>query len=81
MNDMGRATSGFAARSEATTPERVSGRRPRDRANTNVTIARTGGVTYRVGSLFGAAHLSDRPPSPEERVPAPGVPDGGEGAI
>jgi broad specificity phosphatase PhoE len=49
--------------------------------NTNVTVVRTDGRAYRVESLFDAAHLADRPPSPEERVPAPGIPDAGERAI
>jgi len=44
--------------------------------NTNVTVVRTDGRTYRVESLFEAPHL-ERPPSPEERMPEPGVTDGG----
>ncbi len=48
--------------------------------NTNVTVVRTDGRSYRVGSLFEAPHL-ERPPSPEERVPEPGVPDAGDAAI
>jgi broad specificity phosphatase PhoE len=45
-------------------------------ANTNVTVVKTDGITYRVESLFEAGHLAaKRPPSPEERMPEPGVTD------
>ncbi len=40
--------------------------------NTNVTVVRTDGRAYRVESLFEAPHL-ERPPSPEERAPEPGL--------
>jgi broad specificity phosphatase PhoE len=36
--------------------------------NTDITIVRTDGVTYRVEALFDDAHL-DKPASPEERAP------------
>jgi len=49
--------------------------------NTNITIVRTDGTTYRVEQLFEAAHLAERPPSPEERMPEPGVPETGSPAI
>lgn len=49
--------------------------------NTNVTIIRTDGSRFRVESLFDAAHIAERPPSPEERIPTPGVPDADERAI
>jgi hypothetical protein len=45
--------------------------------NTNVTIVRADGTGYRVESLFDTAHLAERPPSPEERMPEPGVTEGG----
>lgn len=50
-------------------------RHPSPSANTNVTVVRSDGITYRVESLFEAGHLAQRPPSPEERMPEPGVAD------
>lgn len=55
-------------------------RHPTPSTNTNITIVRTDGIAYRVDSLFEAGHL-DQTPSPEERMPEPGAPDPGEGAI
>lgn len=49
-------------------------RHPSPSANTNITVVRTDGITYRVDSLYDAGHL-DQPPSPEERMPEPGVAD------
>lgn len=49
-------------------------------ANTNITVVRTDGTTYRVESLYEAGHL-EQPPSPEERMPEPGLTDAGDGAI
>lgn len=50
--------------------------------NTNVTVIRTDGLSYRVESLFEAPHLAARAPSPEERMPGPtDVPGAGERAI
>lgn len=43
--------------------------------NTNVTVVRADGITYRVEKLFEAGHLAFRPPSPEERMPEPGAAD------
>lgn len=55
-------------------------RHPTGSANTNITVVRADGTGYRIESLYEAGHLA-RPPSPEERMPEPGVPDEGEGAI
>jgi len=55
-------------------------RHPTPSTNTNITIVRTDGITYRVDALYDAGHL-DQPPSPEERMPEPGAPEPGEGAI
>jgi broad specificity phosphatase PhoE len=55
-------------------------RHPTPSANTNITVVRTDGSTYRVDSLYEAGHL-ERPPSPEERMPEPGLTENGEGAI
>lgn len=41
-------------------------------ANTNITVVRTDGTSYRIESLYEAGHLP-QPPSPEERMPEPGV--------
>jgi broad specificity phosphatase PhoE len=54
-------------------------RHPTGSANTNVTVVRTDGRTYRVESLYEAGHL-ERPLSPEERMPEPGVTEAGDGA-
>lgn len=43
-------------------------------ANTNITIVRTDGRTHRVDSLYEVGHL-ERPLSPEERMPEPGITD------
>ena len=42
-------------------------RHPRPTRNTDLTIVRTDGETYRIEALFDDAHL-ERPPSPEERA-------------
>jgi broad specificity phosphatase PhoE len=42
--------------------------------NTNITVVRTDGRTHRVDSLYESGHL-DRPLSPEERMPEPGITD------
>lgn len=48
-------------------------RHPTPSANTNITVVRTDGVAYRVDSLFEAGHLEPPPPSPEEKMPEPGM--------
>lgn len=45
-------------------------RHPSPTKNTDITIVRTDGTTYRIEALFDDAHLQ-RPPSPEERTPGP----------
>lgn len=53
-------------------------RHPKPTRNTDLTIVRTDGTTYRIEALFEDAHLA-RPPSPEERaVPTDGA---GEGTV
>ncbi len=47
-------------------------------ANTNITVVRTDGQTYHVESLYEAGHL-ERPLSPEERMPEPGMTDPADG--
>ena len=42
--------------------------------NTSITVVRTDGATYRVDRLYDTGHL-ERPPSPEERMPEPGITD------
>jgi broad specificity phosphatase PhoE len=49
-------------------------RHPRPTTNTDLTIVRTDGTTYRIEALFDDAHVA-RPPSPEEQALAPAVPD------
>ena len=46
--------------------------------NTNITIVRTDGTTHRVDSLYESGHL-ERPLSPEERMPEPGITDPEDG--
>lgn len=52
-------------------------RHPRPTNNTDLTIVRTDGATFRIEALFDDAHLA-RPPSPEERATGAAP---GEGAI
>lgn len=49
-------------------------RHPTGGPNTNITVVRADGAGYRIESLFEAGHMV-RPPSPEERMPEPGVTD------
>lgn len=44
-------------------------RHPQPTKNTDLTIVRTDGLTFRIEALFADAHLA-RPPSPEERASA-----------
>ena len=52
-------------------------RHPRPTTNTDLTIVRTDGTTFRIEALFDDAHVA-RPPSPEERATGTAP---GEGAI
>jgi len=55
-------------------------RHPAGSPNTNITVVRSDGATYRVDSVYEARHV-DLVPSPEERMPEPGVTEAGDGAI
>lgn len=52
-------------------------RHPRPTVNTDLTVVRTDGTSFRIEALFDDAHVA-RPPSPEERVTGTAP---GEGAI